>query len=220
MRSEASARRTAACRASHVAIALVTLLLGARLAAAPVIDRILASVSGAVITLSDATAAIALGLVNTSGAPDPIQAALDQLIERSLMLAEVDRYAPPEPAPAEIDARVRVLRARAGSEDNLRRAMAVGGLTEESLRAIARDDLRLDAYLSQRFASATAASDDEVLRYYREHQNVFVRDGVQQPLAEVEAEVRRRLDTTRRSALVDEWSRQLRQRADVLILPR
>lgn len=188
--------------------------------AAPIIDRVLASVSSSIITLSDVNAAIDLGLVNTSGASDPVQAALEQLIERSLMLAEVDRYAPPEPPEEEIDARVRVLRARAGSEERLRRALAGGGLTEESLRAIARDDLRLEAYLSQRFASMTPPSDDEVLRYYREHQNVFVRDGIPQPLAEVEAEVRRRLETAGRSALINEWSRQLRQRADVLILPR
>ncbi len=83
-----------------------------RAAAATVIDRILASVSGGIITLSDVNAAIELGVVNTSGAADPLQAALDQLIARSLMLAEVDRYAPPEPGAAEIDARVRTLRAR------------------------------------------------------------------------------------------------------------
>ncbi len=195
-------------------------LTGGSASAGPIIDRILASVSGSIITLSDVNAAINLGLVNTSGANDPIGAALEQLIERQLMLAEVDRYAPPEPAPAEIDARLAALRARAGSEERLRLALAAGGLTAEHLRAVARDDLRLDAYLNQRFASTTAVSDEEVLRYYREHQNVFVRDGVQQPLAEVEAEVRRRLDASRRSALIDEWSRQLRQRADVLIAPR
>ncbi len=191
-----------------------------RTAAAAVIDRILASVSGGIITLSDVNAAIELGVVNTSGASDPLQAALDQLIARSLMLAEVDRYAPPEPGAAEIDARIGTLRARAGTEERLKQAMTAGGLSEASLRGIARDDLRLEAYLSQRFATLTPAADEEVLRYYREHQNVFVRDGVQQPLAEVEAEVRRRIDASRRAALIDEWSRQLRQRADVLILPR
>jgi hypothetical protein len=189
-------------------------------AAGAVIDRILASVSGGIITLSDVNAAIELGVVNTSGAADPLQAALDQLIARSLMLAEVDRYAPPEPNAAEIDARVRALRAHPGTEERLKQAMTAGGLSDASLRGIARDDLRLEAYLSQRFASLTPAADEEVLRYYREHQNVFVRDGVQQPLAEVEAEVRRRIDASRRAALIDEWSRQLRQRADVLILPR
>jgi hypothetical protein len=63
-------------------------------------------------------------------------------------------------------------------------------------------------------------SEEEVLKYYREHQAEFVRDGVQQPLSAVEGEVRSRLDTDRRAALVQEWLRQLRLRADVLIVPR
>lgn len=206
--------------ARHATLVALLLLFTAAAGAAPVIDRILASVSGAIITLSDVNAAIELGLVNTSGAADPVQAALEQLIERSLMLAEVDRYAPPEPAAADIDTRVAALRAGAGSDERLRRAMATVGLTEDGLRTIARDDLRLDVYLNQRFASLTPASDEEVLRYYREHQNVFTRDGLTQPLADVESEVRRRLETARRSTLIDEWARQLRQRADVLVLPR
>jgi hypothetical protein len=58
------------------------------------------------------------------------------------------------------------------------------------------------------------------MRYYRAHQNQFVRNGVQQALTEVEGEVRARLGAARRTTLVEEWSRQLRDRADVLIVPR
>jgi hypothetical protein len=177
-------------------------------------------VSGSIITLSDADAAIALGMVNTAGAVDPVRSALDQLIERSLMLAEVERYGPPEPPAADVDARVRVLRARAGSEADLQRTLAAVGFTEERLRQIARDDLRLQDYLNQRFAAPLPASDEEVLQYYREHQDEFVRDGVRQPLTAVEGEVRSRLDNARRATLVQEWLRQLRLRADVLIVPR
>jgi hypothetical protein len=197
------------------------LLLVTALSAAPVIDRVLAVVSGSIITLADVNGAIALGLVNTAGAVDPVRAALDQLIERSLMLAEVDRYAPPEPAAADVDARVRALRARvSGTEEQTQRTLAAVGLDDNRVRSIARNDLRLQDYLNQRFAATVPASDEDVLKYYRAHQPEFVRDGIQQPLSAVESEVRTRLDNSRRAELVEEWLRQLRLRADVLIVPR
>jgi hypothetical protein len=56
---------------------------------AEVIDRILAVVDGAIITQSDAAAAIRLGLV--AGPADPLAGVVDRLIERRLMLREVDR---------------------------------------------------------------------------------------------------------------------------------
>lgn len=196
------------------------LLAGSPLCAAPVIDRVLAVVSGAIITLSDVEAAIAFGVVNTAGAVDPVRSALDQSIDRSLMLIEVDRYAPPEPPSAEVDARVRALEARAGSPAQLKKTLDAVGFSEARLRLIARDDLRLQTYLTQRFAGTLPATDEEVQQYYREHQNEFVRDGTPLPLAAVEPEVRARLDAARRASLVADWLRQLRLRADILIVPR
>lgn len=202
------------------AIAINVLLVGGVASAAPVIDRVLAVVQGSILTLSDVNAAISLGLVNTAGAQDPIGSALEQLIERSLQLVEVERYAPPEPRPEEIDARLALIARRFENQAELERMLQATGLSIERLRAIARDDLRLQAYLNQRFASFSEPSDEDVLGYYREHQQQYMRDGVLQPLSEVRADVRRRLETDRRAALIDEWSRQLRLRADVLVIPR
>lgn len=194
--------------------------LGTAATAAPVIDRVLAVVQGSIVTLSDVQAAMALGLVNTAGAADPVGSALEQLIERSLQLVEVERYSPPEPSAEEVEARLRPIRARFPDEESFRRTVAALGLSDLRLQSIARDDLRLRTYLDQRFASVTDPGDEEVAQYYREHQQEFVRDGVPQPLREVAPEARRRLQAARRAELVDEWSRQLRQRADVLVIPR
>jgi hypothetical protein len=163
---------------------------------------------------------MALGLVNTAGAADPVGSALDQLIERSLQLIEVERYAPPEPSAEDIEARLQVIRQRTGSEEKLQRTLTVLGLTTERLKAIARDDLRLQAYLNQRFAPMTEPPEEEVSRYYREHQREFMRDGVLQSLSQVAGEIRRRLEAALRAERIDEWSRQLRFRADVLVIPR
>ena len=62
-----------------------------------VLDRMLAVVAGDLIMLSDVRAAVEFGLVPRPSGPDVTRAVLTQLIDRSLMLAEVERYAPPEP---------------------------------------------------------------------------------------------------------------------------
>jgi hypothetical protein len=211
MRSRASA--------AFAAFLLVMLLAWAPVSAAgPIIDRILAAVSGTILTLSDVHAAIGLGLVKTHGAEDHVAAGLDQLIDRALMLIEVERYAPPDPDEAAVDDRLADLRRQFSSEEELQRALAAYGISGSRLRAIARDDLRLQAYLAQRFTARTRVSDDEVLAYYREHAAEFTRDGVPQVLGEVEAEIRARLDRQRRATAIHEWTRGLRRRAEVTVL--
>jgi hypothetical protein len=134
----------------------ITLGVGAmsRPASAEIIDRLLAVVGGQLITLSDVTAARDLGLQSADGAADPVRAILSKLIDRELVLAEVDRYAPPEPTAQAIEQEVERIRARFASADALASALARSGIDERQLREIIRQDLRMRAYLDQRFASA------------------------------------------------------------------
>jgi hypothetical protein len=76
------------------------------------------------------------------------------LIERELVLAEVDRYAPPEPDAAAVDRGVEALRARFSSRDAFTAALAKSGIDENHVRETVRQDLRVAAYLEQRFATA------------------------------------------------------------------
>jgi hypothetical protein len=129
---------------------------------AEIIDRILAVVDGAIIMQSDVAVAMRLGLVASSGGPDPTSAALDRLIERQLILSEVDRYAPPDPADSEIDRRVADIRARAGTEFD--GVLLLGGIDLEQLRREVRDDLRIDAYLQQRFGVGGQSAEETLQR--------------------------------------------------------
>ena len=52
-------------------------------------------------------------------------------------------------------------------------ALDAGGFTEARLRAWVRDDLRIAAYLDQRFAAAGAPTDEEVAAYYAAHRDEF-----------------------------------------------
>src|SRR5947207_10013508 len=81
----------------------ILVLLAVGVSADEIIERVLARVvalgSGDVITQTDVTAARDLGLVeDRGGATESSHEILSRLIDRSLMLAEVDRYAPPEPS--------------------------------------------------------------------------------------------------------------------------
>ena len=125
-----------------------------------VIDRILAVVSGQPITLSDVTAARQFGLIQVPpGTPDPVAYTLDRLIERTLVLAEVERFQPPEPDPVEMTLRIDELERRVGSAAALEKSLAVVGMTRDQLRRHFRDDLRITTYLNQRFGATTAEAE-------------------------------------------------------------
>ena len=119
-----------------------------------VIERVLAVVDGSLITLSDVNAASDLGLVAPLSSGDPVRDVLPLLIDRQLQLAEVDRYAPPDPAPAEIDREVQAVQMRFPSPDAFEAALARSGTNMARLRDTVRDDLRIRAYLDQRFPTS------------------------------------------------------------------
>ena len=207
------------------------LLAGAADARAQIIDRILAVVDGVIIMQSDVAAAIRLNRVPSAGpstssgssrassgdAGDPTAAALDRLIERQLILAEVDRYAPSDPAEADIDRHLSDLRSRAGAEFD--RILLLSGIGVEQLRREVRDDLRIQAYLQQRFG-AIQPTEEEILQYYRDHPASFSVNGTVRSFADAHDVARAALIAERRGETIRDWMSDLRRRANVTVLPR
>ena len=177
------------------------------------LERVVARVNGYAITLTDVRVALALGVVEAPSGVVGDAVATDGLIDRQLVLAEVSRFAPPEPDAVLIATEAAALAAKAGS--GLAELMASTGIDEGSIRDIARDNLRIEAYLDQRFGATVQLTEDEVTQYYRIHPEEFTREGVLAPFGEVEARVRARAGEERRAALVAQWVRDLRARADV-----
>lgn len=148
--------------------AFVHLCICALLAAAPVsqagaaaadelIDRVLAVASGEIITLSDVRAARELGRVDVGDAPDPVRAVLTELMNRALVLAEVNRFAPPEPSAQTIDASLDAVIARFPTPAAFEQTVARLGIDRAFVRDLLREDLRIRAYLDQRFTADTVA---------------------------------------------------------------
>jgi hypothetical protein len=124
------------------------------IAGAETIDRVVAVVGGHVVMLSDVSAARELSLESADPGPDPVRAMLSRLIDRQLMLAEVDRYAPPEPAVAGVDRGFAAVRGRFPTSTVFDEVLARCGIDEKQVREWIRQNLRIDAYLEQRFTPA------------------------------------------------------------------
>src|SRR4051794_32482748 len=112
MRLQIAERRAPDAPWLRIGAALIGCALATCVAHAETIDRVLAVVAGQLIMLSDVTAAIDLGLQTPDGATDPVRAVLSKLIDRELVLAEVDRYAPAEPTAEAVDREIQHVRQR------------------------------------------------------------------------------------------------------------
>ena len=139
----------------QIGLALLLAALAVSPTHAETIDRVLAVVAGQLITQSDVTAAIDMGLQSPAAASDPVRAVLDKLIERELVIAEVERYAPAEPTTEGVDREVQRVRERFPSAAAFSAALERSGIDEKHLRETLRQDLRVRAYLDQRFSPGT-----------------------------------------------------------------
>jgi hypothetical protein len=200
--------------------ALLSLILGMSAAVAvsgEVIDRVLAIAAGDIITLTDVNAARTFRLVPVDGGADGMREILSRLIERSLILAEVERYAPPEPDARAVATELQAVRERFSTQEAFVTALARVGFDESHLGDYVRDDMRIRAYLDQRFTVAPF-SEDEIERFYREHPERWARDGRVLPLADVRDGVLAAATATRRQRSIDQWVSGLRRRAEVVDL--
>ena len=199
-------------------LAVAAILISVGAASAEVIDRMLAVVAGEAVLQSDVRAAREFGLVSfDSSAADADREVLARLIDRALVLAEVDRFAPPEPDASSVDQQVANVRARFASPPAYAEALARVGIEERHLREHVRQDLRMTAYLDQRFTTAPP-SEDELGRYYREHAAAFTRGGVLAPFETVRPEIVQAVSVATRRAVVDEWLTGLRRRSDIRVV--
>lgn len=164
-RLDAPGRPLASAPASALLVRLLCIVVGVALscsafvrpaaAADEVIERVLAVAGGDVITLSDVRAALELGRVQRSADVDPTRTVVSQLIDRALVLAEVDRFAPPEPSALAIEAAVEGVVARFSSRAEFDATLGRLGIDERSVHELLREDLRIRAYLDQRFVAQT-----------------------------------------------------------------
>jgi hypothetical protein len=180
------------------------------------LDRVVARVGATVITQTDVDAALVLGIAEPAPGEDRIAGGTRQLIDRQLLLAEVARFPPAEPSAADIAAVVARMRARAGAD--FEAVMKRTGRDEQRIRELARDTLRIQAYIDQRFGATAQASAQETREYYDTHPQEFRRNGVVPPFEEVELAARESASAERRRRTVAQWVADLRTRGEIVEL--
>ena len=202
----------------RIFVATVGIITGASPAFAQsgeLIERTLAIVGGQVITLTDVRTAVAVGLVD-NGSDGSIDAVATRLIDRLLVLREVQRYLPPEPEEAQIDAALDRMRGRFPSAAEFTATLELGGFNDVRLRAWLRDDVRIAAYLGQRFAAVGVPTDEDVGAYLAAHRDEFAGQG--RSVEAVSAVIRERLSAERRTQLIADWIQDLRRRTTIVEL--
>ncbi|HEY3383278.1 MAG TPA: hypothetical protein VGK32_16015 [Vicinamibacterales bacterium] len=200
------------------AIFVLALLSGATMRA-QIVDRVLAVVAGQVITLSDTRAVQTFGLLRPVAAQQGPPDLLVYLVNRQLMLMEVDRYSAPDPEPAQVDRVVASIRARFSTDAEYQQALNRTAMTDGRLRATVADNLRIELYLDQRFSAAAQPTPDEMQRYYQVHRAEFTKGGRLLTFDDVQQLVQEQVAMARRTTLVADWLDQLRRRADVTTMP-
>jgi hypothetical protein len=129
-----------------------------------VLDEVIVRFDGEIITQLDVRQARMLKLVEVASESE--EAYVDALVNRQLILADLRRTPPPEPGPGDVEARYREWAGRVDRGTSVPELLAHAGMTDAGLRGWLRDDLRIEAYLADRFGgrSADLASWISVLR--------------------------------------------------------
>ncbi|HKH74236.1 MAG TPA: hypothetical protein VKA59_22915 [Vicinamibacterales bacterium] len=179
-----------------------------------VLDRVLARIATEAITQTDVEALVEFGLIEARSPTVP--AAVQQAIDRQLMLREVARFPPAEPPVAEVEKQLAAMKARVG--DRLGQMLQITGLDEDRLRGLARDTLRIRNYLQQRFGVSAQVGEEEARRYFDAHRDEFTRNGMPLTFEEAAAEARQRAAATRVQGAVTQWLQDLRARSDVVLV--
>ena len=178
------------------------------------LDRIVARVGGVAITETDVRAAIGLGILELPDGADPLADGARAMIDRRLVLLEVNRFPPADPGEAAIADIVAAMKLRAGSQ--YQALVQSNGLDDERLRELARETANIQAYVTQRFGATAQAGLQDARDYYDKHPAEFTRNGTLLPFAQVETAARAAASSERRRTAIAQWIVDLRARGDVV----
>jgi hypothetical protein len=143
-----------------------------------------------------------------------LRAALEWLIDQTVLIDEATRLQVFEVERADVVAELSRFRSRFARPDDYRAFLSSGDLSEEELMVVLRRMLRVQRYLDGRVRHAARIGDVEVAAYYREHEPDFGGRG----LEAVREAVRAHLAQDRMQAEVKAVVSELRGRMEIRLL--
>ncbi|HVE73218.1 MAG TPA: hypothetical protein VNI54_17755 [Thermoanaerobaculia bacterium] len=198
---------------------LLILALVALPASAVTVDRIAAVIDGQVVTVSEIVQMVETRFFPRLAADedDHRREILESLIAQALRYRDVERFGAQDIHPDTIGARLVEIRGRFATEAEFDAALARSELTLEEIRALAKRQLQVEAYIQERFAPLVFVTNDEIADY---HATTWTRARRERglpvlPLADVREEVRAAVRSSRLQTEIAKWTAQLRARANV-----
>jgi parvulin-like peptidyl-prolyl isomerase len=184
------------------------------------LDRIVATVDGRAITLSELDHAMVTGsLERSAGEKDDAyrERVLSEMIDEYLRYRDALRFSPALPDPAEVDAAVATLRDRLRKEgkdpDSEFRA---AGLDAAQVRAALERQIVVMRYVRDRFAGLVFVSPEDLDQEYAGVSEEYRKTGrVAPPRDALDEELRARVRDRRTSEEIDKWTRELREKARI-----
>jgi peptidyl-prolyl cis-trans isomerase SurA len=200
-----------------IGFSLCALLLSAR--AAEIVDRIVAIVNDAIITLTDIKVVEAFGLtdgVDGMQEQDKQRLILDNLISQKLVIQLASEGVNVDEE--EIESRLSEI-IQSTNPALAERELIQFGLDWDDLKIYIRDQLLYHKILSNRFDLGVIVSIDEIERYYEQ---VYVpsqreKDLEPQPMIEVLDQIERSIKRDKVKGQVEEWVNNLKREANIQI---
>jgi len=201
-----------------VPIAIV--LAAAATARAVLLDRIVATVDGRAITLSELDHAMVTGsLERAAGEADEAfrQRVLSEMIDEYLRYRDALRFSPAAPDPGDVDAAVASLRERLRREGKDPDAeFRAAGLDEARVRSSLERQIVVMRYVRDRFSGLVFVSAEDLDAEYAAVSEEYRKTGRAAPPREgIEEELRARVRDRRTSEEIDKWTKELREKARI-----
>lgn len=198
-------------------LTITILIAGA--AEAVTVDRIAAVIDRQVLTVSEIGQMVEIRFFPrlAESEDEHRREVLNSLIAQALRFRDVERFGAQDIAADRIEARMIEIRERFATEEDFLAAAARAELTVDEIRALAKRQLQVEAYVQERFAPLVIVGNDEIAAYYsgpwtaqRRARGLPVL-----PLAQVRDEVRAAARAARVQEEIARWTAQLRARANV-----
>ena len=198
---------------------LLFLVLTTGSAKQDLIDKVVATVDRQLIMLSDVRAVTELGVLAMGSNEGSETQVTSRLINRILILVEVDRFLVSEPRQTSIQRRVDELKEHHSTVKSFETAWKSVGMTEERLYRLIRNDLRIEGYLRQRFTSTAEPTNAELVQYHKENEDLYIHYGSRLPFNDARELVRDDLLEERRQVIIENWIARLRESVEIVYVP-
>lgn len=190
-----------------------------------VIDRIVATVNGQPILLSDWEVEMRFeALLDRKPLPlvtDEARGALDRLIDQELLREQYKTYRLTEPSAGDVDQRVADLRRQIGGADDaaFRSQLAQYGLSQSEFRERVENQAAMLRFIDIRLRPSVHVDRRSIENYYYETLVPELKSKGQKPasLAEVSPQIEEILSQERVNVLTADWLKDLRQQSKIHI---